>query len=140
LVQVPGLEPLHVWQSVATPPPHALVQHTLSTQRSASGLCWHICVREQLPPAAWSASQRLVVRLQKKVLGQSASVVHAPWQAVLAGLHGVVGPQATGFCVGHEPLLQVTAAMAEALGIVPEHDAGAPHGVVLGIAVWHTPV
>jgi hypothetical protein len=34
-VQVPGLEPLHVWQSVVTPPPHALVQQTVSTQVSA---------------------------------------------------------------------------------------------------------
>lgn len=34
-VHVPGLVPLQVWQSVARPPPHALVQHTVSTQVSA---------------------------------------------------------------------------------------------------------
>jgi hypothetical protein len=34
-VQVPGFVPLQVWQSVARPPPHALVQQTESTQVSA---------------------------------------------------------------------------------------------------------
>jgi hypothetical protein len=34
-VHVPGLEPLQVWQSVFTPPPHALVQQTESTHVSA---------------------------------------------------------------------------------------------------------
>jgi hypothetical protein len=50
VVQVPGLAPLHVWQSVVTPLPHVLVQHTLSTHVSTVGLCRHICVRVHAPP------------------------------------------------------------------------------------------
>lgn len=87
----------------------------------------------------WSASHLFVVRLQKNVLGQSTSAVHAFWQAVFAGLHGVVAPHATGFCAGHVPLLQVTAAIACAFGTAPEHDAGAPQGVVFGTAVLQKP-
>jgi hypothetical protein len=138
-VQVPGLVPLQVWQSVATPPPHTVVQHTVSTQVSTAGLCWHIAVREQLPPTPLSTSQRFVVRLQKKVPGQSASELQAPWQAVLPGLHGVVAPHATGFCAGQFPLLQVTAAIACAFGIVPEQDAAAPQGVPFGTFVLQKP-
>jgi hypothetical protein len=77
--------------------------------------------------------------LQKNVVEQSASELHAPWQAVFVGLHGVVAPQGTGFCVGQTPLLQVTDGIAAALGITPEHDGATPHGVVFGIAVLHTP-
>jgi hypothetical protein len=138
-VQVPGLVPLHVWQSVATPPPQVLVQHTVSTHVSAVGLCWHISGREQVPPMPWSTSHWCDTRLQKNVVGQSTSALHAPWQAVLPGLHGVVAPQLTGFCAGQAPALQVTAAMAWALGTEPEHDAGAPQEVPFGTAVLQRP-
>jgi hypothetical protein len=58
---------------------------------------------------------------------------------VFVTLHGVVAPQATGFCAGQVPLLHVTAGIACAFGIAPEHDGAAPHGVVFGIAVLHRP-
>jgi hypothetical protein len=77
--------------------------------------------------------------LQKNVLGQSTSEVHAPWHAVFAGLQGVVAPHATGFCAGQFPALHVTAVIADAVGIVPEQDAGAPQGVPFGTAVLHKP-
>jgi hypothetical protein len=131
---------LHVWQSVVTPPPHELVQHTLSTQVSTDGLCWHISTREQAPPTPWSTSHWCDTRLQNHVVGHSESELHAPWQAVLPALHGVVAPHATGFCVGQLPLLQVTAGTACAFGTAPEHDAGAPQGVVFGTAVLQAPL
>jgi hypothetical protein len=140
LVQVPGVEPLQVWQSVATPPPHELVQHTLSTHVSAWGFCRHMALREQLPPAPWSASHWLVVRLQNHVLGQSMSDVHAPWQPVFVWLHGVVAPQAAGFCAGHVPLLHVTAEICAAFGTAPLQEAGAPHEVPFGTAVLQRPL
>jgi hypothetical protein len=72
-VHVPGEAPLHVTQSVATPPPQAVVQHTVSTQVVP---VWHIWSREHEPPGAlvgWHA-----FTLQKKPEGQSVSTAHAP--------------------------------------------------------------
>lgn len=99
-----------------------------------------MAVRVHAPPVPWSASQRFVVKLQKKVLVQSASEAQDPWQAVFVTLQGVVAPQAMGFCAGQVPLLQVTAGMACAFGIAPEHDGAAPQGVVFGIGVLQTPL
>jgi hypothetical protein len=56
-VQVPGLVPLQVWQSVGSPPPHALVQQTESTQVSAGPAWLHIAVRAQVPPTPTCAVQ-----------------------------------------------------------------------------------
>ena len=136
-VHVPGDVPLQVWQSVVTPPPHALVQHTLSTHVRGGPVWRHIWLRVHGSPMSESPSQRCVVRLQKKLAVQSVSALQAPWQAV--PLHGVVGPHATGFCGGQVPLLQVTAGIDAALGIEPEHDGAAPHGVVFGMFVLQTP-
>jgi hypothetical protein len=119
--------------------PHVLVQHTLSTQVSTCGLWRHICVREHAPPIPWSASQRFVVRLQKNVGVQSLSDAQLPWHAVPVTLHGVVAPHATGACAGHVPLLHVTAGIACAFGMTPEHDGSAPHGVVFGMGVLQSP-
>jgi len=77
--------------------------------------------------------------LQNHVLGQSLSDAQLPWHAVFVMLHGVVAPQGTGVCVGHVPLLQITAGIAVAFGTAPEHDGEAPHGVVFGIGVLQRP-
>jgi hypothetical protein len=52
LVQVPGVAPLHVTQSVVTPPPHAVVQHTESTHVVPD---WHMVSRVHCPPGPLSA-------------------------------------------------------------------------------------
>jgi hypothetical protein len=88
-VQVPGLVPLQVMQSVARPPPQALVQQTLSTQVVPA---WHMASR--VHPAPGPPTGAHVLPLQKKPLVHWLSVAQEPWQAV--PLHGVVGPQGTG--------------------------------------------
>jgi hypothetical protein len=137
VVHVPGLVPLHVWQSVVTPPPQELVQHTESTQVSASGFWLHIALRLHEPPAPCTAAQ--VPELQKKSDGQSVSTAQTPWQAVFAALHGVVAPHASGVCGGQTPALHVTAGVACALGIVPVHVGATPHDVPFATGEWHTP-
>jgi hypothetical protein len=93
LVHVPGVTPLQVTQSVATPPPHALVQQTVSTQVVP---VWHMASRLQEPPGVFTGWHwfRPPVVLQKNPPVHWLSWVQPPWQAV--PLQGVVGPHETG--------------------------------------------
>jgi hypothetical protein len=51
-VQVPGVVPLQVWQSVGSPPPQALVQQTPSTHVFPA---WHWFDPVQVPPGPFFA-------------------------------------------------------------------------------------
>jgi hypothetical protein len=92
-VHVPGVVPLQVTQSVATPPPHALVQQTVSTQVVP---VWHMASRLHEPPGVFTVWHwfRPPVVLQKKPPGHWLSCVQPPWHAV--PLQGTVAPHGTG--------------------------------------------
>lgn len=137
-MHVPGLDPLQVWQSVVTPPPHELVQHTESTHVSACGFWLHIALRLHDPPTPCTGEH--VPVLQKNPVGQSVSTVQAPWHAVFVPLQGMAAPHEAGVCVGQLPPLHATAGVAWAFGTVPVHVAGFPHGVPFATGVWHKPV
>lgn len=60
-VQVPAVPcPLHVTQSVVTPPPHAVAQQTVSTQKAD----WHIPLRVHAPPGESTGSHLFCGMLQ----------------------------------------------------------------------------
>jgi hypothetical protein len=125
LVHVPGDEPLHVWQSVTSPPPHALVQHTVSTHVSAGPLWLHIEVRKQEPPVVTWGSHLPIGMLQKKPPGHCPSLVHAPWHAEFDPSQGVAAPHAvtTGGGQSGSVPLQAAAAVCCALGAEPVQEA-----------------
>jgi hypothetical protein len=133
-VQVPGEAPLQVMQSVARPPPHALVQHTVSTQAVPP---WHIVSRRHEPPGPFTASHCVVSKLQKKPLVHWLSAEQVPWQAV--PLQGVAAPHGTGACDEQTPPVHAAGGTACAFGIVPEQLAATPHVVPLATGVWQTP-
>jgi len=59
LVHVPGDAPLQVTQSVATPPPQLLVQHTVSTHDVPT---WHIWSRLHEPPGPFTGWHELTLQ------------------------------------------------------------------------------
>ena len=81
----------HFWQSFGSPLPQAELQHTESTQVRPPV---HMPLREHALPGPTCTLQLPVARSQNVPAAvQSASVPHAPWQAVFAPLQN---PDAQG--------------------------------------------